>query len=123
MVAIELAASCRPFRKSNRKATPIRAASTIKAASTGTALVVLYDDAADAVGHVLEAVHHLLQVTVDLAADDELHRIAAAALQEQCFQPLVVDLVGLLLPDGDLLGEGVQARGVLAQRRQQGHRL
>src|SRR5690606_37495609 len=76
MVAIELAASCRPFRKSNSRATPIRKA-RIRRAWSMTVLQVLDQNAVDTVGDVLEPVDHLLQVVQQLAADDEAQGVAA----------------------------------------------
>ncbi len=71
MVAIELAASCRPLRKSNRRAVairPIRAgrASVASIARPPRPSGVLDDEAVDLVGDVLEAVDDLLEVAVDL---------------------------------------------------------
>src|SRR6202012_93961 len=97
MVAMELAASCRPFRKSNSRATATRNHSVIvpvEIASIG--LEMLEQDAADAVGDVLEAVDHLLQVVVEIGADDEVHR-PVLALLEQGLHAGVVDLVRSVL--------------------------
>src|SRR5256885_6792379 len=55
-VAIEFAASCRPFRKSNSSATAISATRTQVATMSGSD--VLDDDAGDDVGHVLAAIDH-----------------------------------------------------------------
>ncbi|MDP1039481.1 hypothetical protein Q6262_28175, partial [Klebsiella pneumoniae] len=41
------------------------------------ALQVLDQDAIDAIGHVLEAIDHLLQVIQQLTADDEAQGVAA----------------------------------------------
>ena len=82
MVAIELAASCRPFRKSNSSATPIRPTSSGRLSATASMSVpaspsdVLDDDAVDLVRDVLEPVDDLFQVVVDLVADDEGHGVA-----------------------------------------------
>ena len=45
-------------------------------------LDVLDDDAADLVGDVLETVDHLLQLAVDLAADQECHGVGTAVFAE-----------------------------------------
>src|SRR5438128_3802231 len=76
MVAIELAASCKPFRKSNSSATATRAARTRKALDASTAgLEVFEQDAVDPVRHILEPVHHALEVAVDLRPDHEAHGV------------------------------------------------
>ncbi len=92
MVAIELAASCRPFRKSNTRATPISDDQRSRHEGAGPSgwprQSVVDHDAADLVGDVLEAVDHLFQVVVDFAADDEGHRVAACdARHEQARRP------------------------------------
>src|SRR4028119_1393548 len=74
-VAIELAASWRPFRKSNSKATPISATSNGKARDASIGSGVVDHDALDLVGDILEAVQHSLQVHIDLAADEVVHRL------------------------------------------------
>src|SRR3954470_22397690 len=66
MVAIELAASCRPLRKSNSSATAMRPTSSGQARATSIGLLdVLDDDALDLVGDVVEPVDDLLQMVVD----------------------------------------------------------
>src|ERR1700743_221891 len=118
MVAIELAASCNPLRKSNASATPT---STIKSVGIVATSALLDHDAADAVGDVLEAVHHLLQVIVDLDAYDVAHRVAVAVAPEQRLDAQIVELVGIVLEPDDLVGDRVQPRRVLAQRAEQRH--
>src|ERR1700761_5790827 len=115
MVAMEVAASCRPFRKSNSSAVPISSQSAVVAGSSISDLSeVLEQDAADLVRHVLEAVEHLLQVVVDLRPGDEGHRPVLAG-PEQGLHALVVDLVRAVLDAGDGLGDGVRAGGVAAK--------
>src|ERR1700679_1138535 len=92
MVAIELAASLRPFRKSNTNAMAMR-----KTRSASTPSDLFDHDAADAVRHVLEAVHDLLEMVVDLDADDVVHRVAVAMLLEQGLDAAVVERVGVVL--------------------------
>src|SRR3954452_780313 len=78
MVAIELAASCSPLRKSNSRATAIRPTriGRLKEASTaGPALYLLDDDAVDFVGDVVEAIGDLFKMVVDFGADDVIHRV------------------------------------------------
>jgi hypothetical protein len=77
----------------------------------------LFDhNARNTIRHILEPVHDFFQVVVDLEADDVVHGVAAAVLQEQRFKALVVEHIGLFLEVDDLLGDGVQPRVVLAQR-------
>ena len=57
------------------------------ASSDAPAQALFDDDAADAVGHVLEAVHDLFQMVVDFGADDEVHRVAAAVLDKSALMP------------------------------------
>src|ERR1700686_937337 len=81
MVAIELAASCSPLRKSNSSATAINPTRIGRpsVASTARACLYLFDhDTVDLVGDVVEAIGDFLQMVVDLAADDEPHRISIA---------------------------------------------
>src|SRR3954469_12262506 len=98
MVAIEFAASCRPFRKSNASATAI---STIRSrpgpeTSIRRALEVLDQHAADLAGHVFEAVDPLFQVIVDLGADDVGHRVLARRALVERLDTGVVEGVGLV---------------------------
>ena len=83
-VAIELAASCRPLRKSKIRAIAIRAASSKSesgiAESPRSRSDVLDDDALNLVSDVIKAVHTILQMFVDLAAADELECIPAFGL-------------------------------------------
>src|SRR5579864_5668588 len=112
MVAIELAASCSPFKRSKASATAIssQSVSGITKAPPRRSQV-LQEDAADAVGDVLEAVDHLFQVVVDVGADDEVHRLRLAGLEKRLHAG-VVDLVGPVLDAGHGLGDRVQPRGV-----------
>ena len=77
MVAMELAASCRPLRKSNASATSDQrhqqreCEPDIHRVRASPDLHVLDDDAVHHVGDVVEAVDHLLQMIVDLVADEE----------------------------------------------------
>src|SRR5262245_61544418 len=103
IVAIELAASCRPFRKSNASAITISATSSVidREASipAGLGSDVLDDDAVHHVGDVVEPVDHLFQVVVDLIADEEAERVAAGGgvTPVEVLQAVVVHLVGLAL--------------------------
>ena len=82
IVAIELAASCSPFRRSNSSATAISAKSKYSGMAVSAlipaASKVLDQNAVDAVGHILEPVNDFLQMAVDLRFDDESHRIVHA---------------------------------------------
>src|SRR5689334_16448008 len=72
---MELAASWRPFRKSNASATTIRPTSSGKASScTSSVLGVVDHDAVDFVRDVFKGVGDPFEMLVDLASDDELHR-------------------------------------------------
>ncbi len=83
IVAIELAASFMPLRKSNASATTINANRNGKVSAAASIVVrprsgflhVLDDDAVHDVGNVIEAVHDFFQMVVDLVADEEGHRI------------------------------------------------
>src|ERR1039458_5446178 len=83
MVAIAFAASFMPLRKSNASATAISAnrngrvsaAASIVVRPRSVYLDMLDDDAVHDVGHVVETVHDLFQMIVDLVADEEGHWI------------------------------------------------
>src|SRR6478672_6453661 len=102
MVAIELAASCRPFRKSNARATAISATSRRPgpAKCMRPGLEMLDQHAADLVGDVLEAVDDLFQVVVDLGADDIGHRVGPGGPAVERLDARVVEGVGLVLQAG-----------------------
>ena len=59
---------------------------------------------------------------VDLGADDEIHRVAAAMLEKQFLQPDVVEIVDAALQLSDLLGNGGQHRDVVSDRLHQRQR-
>src|ERR1700761_6566667 len=90
MVAMELAASCMPFRKSNSRATATRDHNVMETASTP--LKLLDQDAADPVGDVLEPVDHLFQMVQHLGPGDEGHGLVLIGL-EQGLHARVIDLV------------------------------
>src|SRR5256884_9062527 len=129
MVATEFAASWKPLRKSNARA------SAISATSSGRARVavcivavprrshVIEDDAVDLVSHVVEAVDHFFQMAVDLVADDERHRIGRRMSAIEVAQAAVVDVVGTALDLRDALGDPDETPGLGANRAQQRHRL
>src|SRR5437868_8214349 len=125
MVAIELAASCSPLRKSNSSATAIRPTriGRLKEASTaGPALYLLDDDAVDLVGDVIEAIGDLFQMVVDFGADDVVHRVGGAMLEEQLLQADVVQVVDAAFQLAKLLGDRGQHRDVVADRLQERQR-
>src|SRR4029077_9389508 len=96
MVAIELAASCRPLRKSNSSATaisPTRTGNPRAVSTTALASHLLDDDRIDLVGDVVKPVGDLFKVVVDLGADDEVHGVGVAVLEEKLLQPDVVQVV------------------------------
>ena len=68
-------------------------------------------------------VEHPLEMAVDLAADEEVHRPLRAVRLEQRLEAGVVELVGLALEMDDRLGDLVQPGGVAADVAQQRHRL
>ncbi len=103
MVAMEFAASCRPFRKSKNSATPIRPTRSGKGEGQIHPLNVLDHDAADLVGDVLEAVDHLLQLAIEFAAElIQRHGVGPAMRWNSRLRPGVVQSVGALLDLGDL---------------------
>src|SRR5579862_7103728 len=104
MVAMELAASCRPFRKSKARATTTSTISK-RPGPWNAILEVLDQDGADAVGHVLEAVDDLFQMIVDLRAHDVGHGVLAGRAAVEGLDAGVVEGVGLVLQPGDLLGD------------------
>src|SRR5690349_16778557 len=59
----------------------------------GPALYLLDDDAVDLVGNVVEAIGDLFQVIIDLDANDEVHCIGVAVLQEKLLQADIVQIV------------------------------
>src|SRR5882672_2115715 len=103
MVAIELAASCSPLRKSNKSATAIKPVRTGRPRVASTGLNLLDHDRIDLVGDVVEAVCNFFKVLVDLGADDEIHGVGVAVLQEQLSQPDVVQVVHPPLQLGQFL--------------------
>src|SRR5436305_2265179 len=125
MVAIELAASCSPLRKSNSSATAIRPTriGRLKEASTaGPALYLLDDDAVDFVGDVIEAIGDLFEMVVDFSADDVVHGVGVAVLEEQFLQADVVQIVDAAFQLAELLGDRGQHRDVFPDRLHQGQR-
>src|SRR5712691_394017 len=128
MVAIELAASFMPLRKSNASATMI---SPISSGNPSEASIwaipagsdVIDHDALNFVGDVVEAVDHLFQVVVDLVAGDESHGIARPLRLEKLSEPEIVQVVGAAFDLRDLLGERADAAGLLADRAQERHRF
>src|SRR5436305_13470157 len=111
MVAMELAASLRPFRKSNASAMTMSPPSS----SISSSSHMFDDDAADAVGDVFESVHHLFEVIVDFDADDVVHRIAVAMFLKQVLDAVVGERVRVGLETDDLLGDRIQPVRVVAQ--------
>src|SRR5512142_2577524 len=100
MVAMEFAASFMPFMKSNSSAAATNEIRR-RSGTVGSALGLFDGDAADAVGNVLEAVHHPLEVIVDVVADHVVHGVAVAMLEIERFHAMVVEIVGALLQSDD----------------------
>ena len=119
MVAIELAASCSPLRKSNasaisdqrdqqRKRERDRSMSPDPAHSSH----VLEHDAVHLVADVVEAVDHLLEMVVDLDADEERHRVRRQVGLVELVQSDVVQLVGAPFELRNLLADAADAAGI-----------
>src|SRR5436305_5593169 len=125
MVAIELAASCSPLRKSNSSATAIRPTriGRLKEASTaGPALYLLDDDAVDFVGDVIEAIGDLFKMVVDFGADDVIHGVGVAVLEEQFLQADVVQVIDPALELAEFLGDRGKQSDIFAHRFHQRQR-
>src|SRR5947209_10586528 len=102
MVAIEFAASCRPLRKSNSKATAIKPissgrASTMPSMRAAPRSNVVDHDAVDLVGDVVEAIDHRLEMIIDLVADHIGPGIAVPVPPVKLLAAGVVDLGCLTL--------------------------
>src|SRR5712691_5638515 len=125
MVAIELAASCNPLRKSNASATMTSAIRTGKASATASMSMsdVLDHDAADLIAHVVEAIDHLFQMVVDLDADEERHGVRGLVSAVENQQHGIVQLVGAAFDLRKLLADLAQAARIGVDRGQQRHRL
>src|SRR5215216_3203986 len=99
-VAMEFAASWKPFRKSNERATRMMKTTSAVPVVRGAPSGVLDDDVADDVGVVLELVAGVLEPVVDLLPLHDLEGIAPIA-PEQVGDDGVVEDVGLVLEVGD----------------------
>src|SRR5215203_2802836 len=103
-VAIEFAASWKPFMKSNASASAISSTSTWKLiAARSPTLRPLEQDALDHVRDVLAAVGHALEQLVELLHLDDAHRIALVG--EKTCERRAHHLVGFALEAVDLLAE------------------
>src|SRR5690242_890624 len=125
MVAIELAASCRPFRKSNASATairPTRMGRPSEASTAGPALYLFDHDTVDLVGDVVEAVGDFFEVIVDLNADDEVHGTGVAVFQVKLLHADIVEVVDAAFQLAQFLGDSRQQRDIGADMLQQGQR-
>src|SRR5690349_10541235 len=112
-VAIEFAASWKPFMKSNASATRMRATTTASMARAERAAgsAVLERHAFDHVRDVLAAVDRVLEVVVDLLPLDDVDGIAA--LPEEPRHRAAEKLVADVLEPVDLGAVGEEARAVL----------
>src|SRR6185295_10418527 len=99
-VAMEFAASWKPFRKSNVRATRMTRTTMAVAAVKGAPSGVLDEDVADDVGVVLALVAGVLQPVVDLLPLQDLQGIAAVGL-EQVGDDRVVEEVRAVLQIGN----------------------
>src|ERR1700722_3466614 len=88
----------------------------------GPALYLFDNDAVNLVRDVVEPVGNLLQMIVDLRADDEIHRIGIAMLEEKLLQADVVEIVDPALQLGHFLGDRSQHRDIATDRLQQRQR-
>src|SRR3982074_1486668 len=96
IVAIELAASCNPLRKSNSSATAINPTRIGRpsVASTERPCLYLFDhDTVDLIRNVVEPIGDFFEMVVDLRADDEIHRVGIAMLEEELFEAHIVEIV------------------------------
>src|ERR1041384_3242204 len=109
MVAIELAASCRPLRKSKISAvaiSPIRTGRLRARFIDQRPSQVIDDEGVDLVRDILQPVDDLLEMIVDLGANREIHRFAGSHSpigKEERLAPLIMQLIGSLLDAHDLL--------------------
>src|SRR6188474_191084 len=123
-VAMALAASFMPLRKSNANATAISATSSGNASVASIALAiglaglyVLDDDAMHHVGDVIKSVDHLLKVVVNLVADEKRQPVTACCIRAvKIVQALVVHLVGLTFQRRNLRREFADVAGFRADR-------
>src|SRR6185312_14656506 len=109
MVAIALAASFMPLRKSNASATKMSAISTGKASAASMRFQprfsdVLDDDAVHDVGHVVEPVNDLLEMVVDFVADEKRHRAAFDVGLVEGLEAAVMQVIRLAFDPGNLFG-------------------
>src|SRR5207249_8416388 len=127
-VAIELAASWKPFRKSKVSAT--RMMKMTPASKCKTPSGVLDDDVAEGVGEVLALVAGVLQPLVDLLPLHDLERLLALPAVEQVRDHVEVQRVALVLELGDaddrladhlLVAEVPDERGGLVDLLHHGH--
>src|SRR5262249_43764128 len=110
MVAIELAASCRPLRKSNSSATAISAISSGNPSAVSIVAVpagshVVDHDALQLVGDVVEPIDDFLEVVVDFVAGNERHRVGGPLGLEQLLQAEIGQIVRAPFDLRDLLGQ------------------
>src|ERR1700687_2126631 len=100
MVAIEFAVSCKPLRKPNAGAPPIKPIRTGRLSSVVMALrrsKLIDDDRAYFVRDVLKTVDNFFQMIVELRSDDECHDIVWPVGDKKCLDALIADLIGVLL--------------------------
>src|SRR5689334_2892139 len=129
-VAIEFAASCSPFMKSNSSATPTRPNTTIEPGAAGSMANspgsdVLRGDRLDHVRHVVALVDDALDQLVELLAIDVADRIerAAAEIGADARESGVEGLVGALLEVTDALAQREDHPVVARDRVEMRHHL
>src|SRR5713226_2136694 len=117
---MEFAASCRPLRKSNSRATaisPTRTGSPSAAKSMGRS-DVLDHHALKLISNVVKPVDDFLEVIVDLLCGEEPHRVTAVPL-EQLPSAEVMKIVGASVALPNFFRDGSDLLGLLANPTQQ----
>src|SRR6266853_6122117 len=114
---MEFAASCRPLRKSNSRATaisPTRTGSPSAAKSMGRS-DVLDHHALKLISNVVKPVDDFLEVIVDLLCGEEPHRIAAVPLEQRPHAE-VMKIVGASFDLRNLFRDGIDPPSLIADR-------
>src|SRR6266436_4056133 len=121
---MEFAASCRPLRKSNSRATaisPTRTGSPSAAKSMGRSYV-LDHHALKLIGNVVKPVDDFLEVIIDLLCGEEPHRVTAVPLEKRPYAE-VMKIVGASFDLRNLFRDGIDLPRLLADRTEQRDRL
>src|SRR6476646_11099610 len=78
----------------------------------GPALYLFDHDRVDLIGNVVETIGDFLEMIVDFGADDEIHGVGAAMLEEELLEANVVQIVDRALQLGQFLGDRRQHRDI-----------